>query len=83
MSRLDALFLRAAHSATEGQNLAVSADDYKECTYLFSTISVVISALSHNGWIALLSQAIVDRGHDASSSSEGKLSATHHLDSMC
>lgn len=71
VSRLDTLFLRAAQNAVEGQNLAVCAEDYKECTYLFQTISEVISALSHNGWLAFLNNTVGDRAFDPSSTSEG------------
>ena len=72
VSRLDTLFLRAAQNAVEGQNLAVCAEDYRECTYLFQTISEIISALSHNGWIALLNNTVSDRSHDVSLTSEGE-----------
>lgn len=75
VSRLDALFLRAAQNAVEGQNLAVCAEDYRECTYLFQTISAVISALSHNGWIALLNNTVGDRSYDVSFTSEGEFIA--------
>lgn len=71
VSRLDTLFLRAAQNAVEGQSLAVCVDDRKECTYLFQTISEVISALSHNGWLAFLNNTMGDRTFDPSSTSEG------------
>lgn len=74
ISKLDALFLRAAHNAIEGQNLAVSADDYKECNYLIQTISEIISALSPNAWMALLHHTLDDKNSNTSSEEhpEGK-----------
>ncbi|KAG0158259.1 hypothetical protein PDIDSM_5772 [Penicillium digitatum] len=37
---------------------SISPDDYKECDYLLQTASNIISALSHNGWIALLTHVL-------------------------
>ncbi|PYH46542.1 cellular morphogenesis regulator DopA [Aspergillus saccharolyticus JOP 1030-1] len=57
VSRLDRLF----HANLEEQgeeNQAVSPDDYRECDYLLRTISNIISTLSHNGWVTLLTQTL-------------------------
>lgn len=58
VSKLEELFERDAPSEMDGDIKAISADDYKECSYLLRTASNIISALSHNGWIALLTQTL-------------------------
>ncbi|KAJ5669700.1 hypothetical protein N7462_010770 [Penicillium macrosclerotiorum] len=53
VSKLEELFERDSPSDAEN-NQAISPDDYKECNYLVRTVSNIISTLSHNGWITLL-----------------------------
>jgi hypothetical protein len=36
----------------------VSSDDRRECNYLLQTLSNVMKALSHNGWVILLSHSL-------------------------
>lgn len=36
----------------------VSSDDRRECNYLLQTLSNVITALSHSGWVILLSHSL-------------------------
>lgn len=55
ISRLEDLFLRATPS--EAEDLTISPDDYKEGNYLLETIHSTLSAVSHNGWVSLLTHA--------------------------
>ncbi|KAI2862454.1 hypothetical protein CBS147321_3899 [Aspergillus niger] len=59
VSRLDRLFQQSENAEPDTANPTVSPDDYKECSYLLQTISNLISTLSHNGWISLLTQTLV------------------------
>ncbi|KAF9888217.1 hypothetical protein FE257_009212 [Aspergillus nanangensis] len=72
ISRLEVVFLRADRSKSDAESIEIPADDFKECNYLFETIHNVISALSHNGWIALLTQTLSsnDKHHDQNVSDE-------------
>lgn len=74
ISRLERLFTWETKGRNESTRLTVSPDDYKECHYLFRTLSNILVTLSHNGWISLLTHFVapVDKRHDPSSS-EGKL----------
>lgn len=58
ISRIDELFLRSSQSEINRETTAVSPDDYRECNYLLRTTSNVLSALSHNGWITLLTHSV-------------------------
>lgn len=56
--KLEEIFERDAPSEmTEGKQ-CISPDDYKECDYLLRTASNIISILSHNGWIILLTHTM-------------------------
>lgn len=72
MSRLESLFER--DSRNHGDNDAgvrpVSMDDFRECQYLFRTVSRILSSLSHAGWVAFISQSVspFDKSRDASTS---------------
>ncbi|KAH8427575.1 cellular morphogenesis regulator DopA [Aspergillus melleus] len=54
ISRLEALFLRVDQSEADTEGLTISPDDYKEGNYLLETLHSSLSAVSHNGWVALL-----------------------------
>ncbi|KAJ5164224.1 Dopey N-terminal [Penicillium coprophilum] len=58
ISNIDEL---SEHDGTSGKkigNYSISPDDYKECDYLLQTASNIISALSQNGWVALLTHVL-------------------------
>lgn len=76
VSRLEDLFWRADQTSTGGETPSICGDDYKECNYLLETIYNVVSALSHNGWVALMTETLspVDRHHETSAS-EGMFSS--------
>lgn len=72
VSRLDRLFQQSENAEPDTANPTVSPDDYKECSYLLQTISNLISTLSHNGWISLLTQTLVQtEKHKDTPASEG------------
>ncbi|KAJ5506638.1 Dopey N-terminal [Penicillium expansum] len=58
ISNLDELSEPDEISEKKTINYSISPDDYKECDYLLQTASNIISALSHNGWIALLTHVL-------------------------
>lgn len=57
-------------SEAANEDLSISPDDFKECNYLLQTMSNVLSSLSHNGWITLLTHSFlpIERLHDESAS---------------
>lgn len=69
ISRIDELFFRSAQSGIDLETTTISPDDYKECNYLLRTTSNIVSALSHNGWVTLLTHtfAQVDKPQDVAS----------------
>ncbi|CAI7658112.1 unnamed protein product [Penicillium glandicola] len=71
ISNLDELSERDETSEKKTDNHSISPDDYKECDYLIQTASNIIAALSHNGWIALLTHVLGnDKRVEASKSEE-------------
>ncbi|PLN81779.1 Dopey, N-terminal-domain-containing protein [Aspergillus taichungensis] len=80
VSRLESLFLRADQTSTGDEAPTICGDDYKECTYLLETIYNVVSALSHNGWVALMTETLspVDRHHETSTSEDNSQIPTIH-----
>ncbi|KAL4895103.1 Dopey, N-terminal-domain-containing protein [Aspergillus ambiguus] len=80
ISRLEELFLRENGPDTNPESISISPDDFKECSYLFETIYNTVSALSHNGWITLLTQTLSpgDKHHETKSSEDNAEDQTLH-----
>jgi hypothetical protein len=80
ISRLEELFLRTDGPETNPEGISISPDDFKECSYLFETIHNTISALSHNGWITLLTQTLspADKHHKTSTTDANTEDQTLH-----
>ncbi|CAG8082465.1 unnamed protein product [Penicillium nalgiovense] len=70
LSNLDELSEPDEISEKKTDNHSISPDDYKECDYLLRTASNIISALSHNGWIALLTHVLGNEKRLETSKSE-------------
>ncbi|GAD93599.1 protein dopey [Paecilomyces variotii No. 5] len=72
ISRLERLFTLELKGRNDSTRLTVSPDHYKECHYLFRTVSNILVTLSHNGWISLLTHSVtpVDKRYDPSSSED-------------
>ncbi|KAJ6188405.1 hypothetical protein N7519_003313 [Penicillium mononematosum] len=70
ISNLDELSEPDEISEKKKDNHSISPDDYKECDYLLRTASNIISALSHNGWIALLTHVLGNEKRLETSKSE-------------
>lgn len=70
VSRLDSLFSQADDFGVNQASPSLSPDDYKECSYLLETIYNIISVISHNGWVALLTQTSQGDQHQHFSTSE-------------
>ncbi|KAJ5603949.1 hypothetical protein N7537_006905 [Penicillium hordei] len=70
LSNLDELSEPDEISEKKTDNYSISPDDYKECDYLLQTASNIISALSHNGWIALLTHVLGNEKRLETSKSE-------------
>lgn len=74
ISRLEELFFRADRPETDVEGISISSDDFKECNYLLETIHNTIDALSHSGWISLLTQSLSSSDkHNEAQKSEGTL----------
>lgn len=58
VSKFEELFERDTPSVGIESNQSICQDDYKECNYLLRTASNIISTLSQNGWITLLSHTL-------------------------
>jgi hypothetical protein len=71
ISNLDELSEPDEISEKKTDNHSISPDDYKECDYLLRTASNIISALSHNGWIALLTHVLGNEKRLEATKSEG------------
>ncbi|KAJ5923317.1 hypothetical protein N7454_008562 [Penicillium verhagenii] len=56
--KLGELFEHDNPATVAEEDGSISSDDYKECNYLLRTASNIISSLSHNGWITLLTQTL-------------------------
>lgn len=74
VAKLDELFEREYPSDSAENSQTVSPDDQKECSYLLRTTSNIISTLSQNGWMTLLTKTLdqTEKRPDAPRS-EGKL----------
>ncbi|KAK1143323.1 Endosome to Golgi transport protein [Aspergillus melleus] len=72
ISRLEALFLRVGQSEADTEGLTISPDDHKESNYLLETLHSSLSAVSHNGWVALLTHTPpqVEKHKDARTSED-------------
>ncbi|CAI7563870.1 unnamed protein product [Penicillium crustosum] len=70
LSNLDELSEPDEISEKKSDKHSISPDDYKECDYLLQTASNIISALSHNGWIALLTHVLGNEKRLETSKSE-------------
>ncbi|PTU24457.1 hypothetical protein P175DRAFT_0513436 [Aspergillus ochraceoroseus IBT 24754] len=80
ISRLESVLQRSDQSEVVDGNVIVSPDDYSECNYLLETIHNAINALSHNGWVALLTQTLLqtNRRHDMSVSEDNAEAPSLH-----
>lgn len=68
ISKLEGVLQRANKLGNFEENTVVSPDDYTECNYLLETIHNTLGALTHNGWVALLTQNMIqsNRRNDVS-----------------
>lgn len=78
ISKLEGLLTRgtAERGQTDRSYGSVSPDDLRECQYLLQTLSRVLSCLSHNGWVTLVSHPVspVEKPRDASNADGKSLS---------
>ena len=80
ISRIDELFFRSVQSGLDTDTTTVSPDDYKECNYLLRTTSNIVSALSHSGWVTLLTHTLSQGDkHQDGLTSEGKTLAKRQV----
>lgn len=65
MSKLEEL-VNVDSNGDKAQGL-IDPDDRRECQYLLQTLSNLISCLSQNGWITLVSQPVsqVEQPHES------------------
>ncbi|KAJ5856382.1 Dopey N-terminal [Penicillium soppii] len=70
ISKLDELSENDDAGETDASSQSISPDDYKECDYLLQTASNIIAALSHNGWITLLTHVLGNEKRPETSKSE-------------
>ncbi|KAL1970161.1 hypothetical protein VTN77DRAFT_6566 [Rasamsonia byssochlamydoides] len=74
ISKLEGLLARgtAERGQTDRSYGSVSPDDLRECQYLLQTLSRILSSLSHNGWVTLVSHPVspVEKPRDASTSDD-------------
>ncbi|KAL4869053.1 hypothetical protein BDV12DRAFT_88591 [Aspergillus spectabilis] len=80
ISKLENVLQRGNQLGTFEENNVVSPDDYTECNYLLETIHNTMSALSHHGWVVLLTQTMAqnNRRHDASASEDNSEAPSLH-----
>lgn len=71
ISKLDELFEHDTPSAVTEETNSISPDDYKECNYLLRTASNMITSLSNNGWIVLLTHTLNQSDKHDKARSEG------------
>lgn len=78
--KLEELFEHDTPSAVTEEDQSISPDDYKECDYLLRTASNVISSLSHNGWITLLTHTLGQTEKRLEETkSEGNVNSAHEV----
>ncbi|KAI9376597.1 Dopey, N-terminal-domain-containing protein [Aspergillus egyptiacus] len=72
--------LRGDQAGTSDGNTIVSPDDHAECNYLLETIHNMMEALTHNGWVALLTQTMPQRNRrqDVSASEDNTEAPSLH-----
>ncbi|KAL4887184.1 protein dopey [Aspergillus karnatakaensis] len=80
ISKLEKVLQRGNQLGKFEANNVVSPDDYTECNYLLETIHHTMSALTHHGWVALLTQTMAQstRRHDASVSEDNAEAPSLH-----
>ncbi|KAL4970701.1 cellular morphogenesis regulator DopA [Aspergillus stella-maris] len=80
IARLEGVLQRGDQLGTFEGNTVVSPDDHSECNYLLETIHNTLSALTHSGWVALLTQNMAqhNRRHDISASEDNAESPSLH-----
>ncbi|KAL2815781.1 Dopey, N-terminal-domain-containing protein [Aspergillus cavernicola] len=80
ISRLESVLQRGNQLGTFEENTVVSPDDYAECNYLLETIHNTMGALTHNGWVALLTQTMLqkNRQQDVSASEDNAEAPSLH-----
>ncbi|RDW78550.1 cellular morphogenesis regulator DopA [Aspergillus mulundensis] len=80
ISKLESALQRGNQLGTFEGNTVVSPDDYAECNYLLETIHNALGALTHNGWVALLTQTMAQnsRRRDASASEDSAEAPSLH-----
>ncbi|KAE8153415.1 Dopey, N-terminal-domain-containing protein [Aspergillus avenaceus] len=80
VSRLETVLSRDESPDTTQTGLSISPDYYKECNYLLETLHHIISVITHNGWVALLTQPLLqgDRQKDASASEDNTRAQALH-----
>lgn len=59
----------------------IDSDDQRECQYLLQTLSNLMSCLSQNGWIALVSQAVVqvEQSHEPETPESKFITTVHEM----
>ncbi|KAL2809667.1 protein dopey [Aspergillus granulosus] len=70
ISKLEGVLHRGNQLGTFEGNTVVSPDDYYECNYLLETIHNTMAALSHNGWMVLLTQTMAQNNRRVSVSED-------------
>ncbi|KAL3471884.1 Dopey, N-terminal-domain-containing protein [Aspergillus californicus] len=80
ISKLEGVLQRGNQAGTFEGNNVVSPGDYAECNYLLETIHHTMDALTHNGWVALLTQTMSqnNRRQDVSSSEDNAEAPSLH-----
>ncbi|KAL4803763.1 protein dopey [Aspergillus unguis] len=81
ISKLEGVLQRGNKLGTFEGNTVVSPDDYTECNYLLETIHNTLGVLTHNGWVALLTQTMVqsNRRHDSVSEDNAEAPNLHSI----
>lgn len=72
IARLEELFLRSSQGDVNGETPTISPDDYRECNYLLRTMSNILSAVTHSGWVTLLTHTLSQTEKHQDVSSEGE-----------
>ncbi|KAL4979041.1 protein dopey [Aspergillus desertorum] len=80
ISKLESVLQRGNQLGTFEGNTVVSPDDYAECNYLFETIHNTMGALTHNGWVSLLTQTMAQNSsrRDVSASEDNAEAPSLH-----
>ncbi|KAL4788354.1 Dopey, N-terminal-domain-containing protein [Aspergillus varians] len=80
ISKLETVLQRGNQLGAFEGNTVVSPDDYTECIYLLETIHNTLGALASNGWVALLTQTMMQnhRRHDVAVSEDNAEAPSLH-----